>query len=452
MKKPYPLFLLPLCLFSTSNSVQADGETESYYSSLYKKMKYEVSLKYTDMDGQLRGNAWWTKLTPYNIYLGALPLKSKGHLQEIADLGVTQVLAVVEDFELDVGYFNTPITSTDWNELGIGFTQIPAVDFEALTSEQIKNGVAELARMIEAGDTVYVHCKAGKGRSATIVIAYLMEHHMLSFDEAFSFVQNLRPQINLNSYQRQAIFDYFELEQPVASTKGWLATAQEQISSYLPQGELISEETLAYHLENMLHYVIEGVSYEPGKLAPERLAGWIPAINVESTLSRRNRYLREYEGNQEAATEAAITRNHSLIRRFKIAASSGIPFVGTPTSYSISLWHQLREIALIAAIHGHDLQDPYVKLKILSALAGGNLLKVPAVSIDFLAKKLVKTILVEAGIKASTSAVVPAQVIFNFFTDNAAKVSTHAKALFAGENSIPIPQEEYFSIKEVEAE
>lgn len=437
MKNLLFAFIVAFGLCVDQNTLMAEQDSNS--STLYKKVKYEASLAYT----QISANDWWTKIEPFNIYLGALPLKNKGHLQAIADLGVTHVLSVVEDFEMEDGWFNSPVTAEDWKAYGIAFENIPAVDFSPLSHSEIETGVDYLARMLGEGHTVYVHCKAGRGRSATIVIVYLMQFENLSFDDAFALVKEQRPQINLNDYQRQAIFDYFGVEKDASTAKSWKSWITDKFYSYFQSANDISEEKLSLLLGDLLYYVIEGVSYSSSTHVPEALAGWVPDIDIESTMSRRDRYLREYMGDQEAAVEASIKRNHNLTRRFKLLAAGAMPFIGVPTSYSISLWHQLREIALIAALHGHDLKDPIVKMKILSAVVGGNLLKIPAVSVDLVAKQIVRSILVKAGIKGLTSSAIPAHLIFNYFTENSAKVSTHAKELFAGENSLPIPAEEY---------
>ena len=42
---------------------------------------------------------------------------------------------------------------------------------------------------------VLVHCHAGVSRSATCVIAYLMQERDLAFEDAFSFASKRRPVI-----------------------------------------------------------------------------------------------------------------------------------------------------------------------------------------------------------------------------------------------------------------
>ncbi|ETV85038.1 hypothetical protein H257_02919 [Aphanomyces astaci] len=46
---------------------------------------------------------------------------------------------------------------------------------------------------------IFVHCKAGVSRSASIVLAYLMKANAMPFDEALSFLQHKRPMVNPNA-------------------------------------------------------------------------------------------------------------------------------------------------------------------------------------------------------------------------------------------------------------
>ena len=51
---------------------------------------------------------------------------------------------------------------------------------------------------ISKGGTVFVHCWAGKSRSAAMVIAYLMKELAINFDSATLLVRKARPIIYPN--------------------------------------------------------------------------------------------------------------------------------------------------------------------------------------------------------------------------------------------------------------
>jgi len=48
---------------------------------------------------------------------------------------------------------------------------------------------------VKRGGGVLVHCFAGVSRSATCVIAYLMQEQDMTFEEAFSYASKRRPVI-----------------------------------------------------------------------------------------------------------------------------------------------------------------------------------------------------------------------------------------------------------------
>jgi protein-tyrosine phosphatase len=57
--------------------------------------------------------------------------------------------------------------------------------------------VALLARLVQDGPPVFVHCRAGRSRSAAVVAAYLMQARGLSAEEAVALVGSRRA-IRLN--------------------------------------------------------------------------------------------------------------------------------------------------------------------------------------------------------------------------------------------------------------
>ena len=95
-----------------------------------------------------------------------------------------------------------------WKNSQVEYKLLPAPDFEPVPFHAIKEGVSFLYRRLHAGKNVYIHCKAGRGRSVTIVIAYLMQYHQLSYEEAYLKVLRARRQINLNHSQQAAVIGY----------------------------------------------------------------------------------------------------------------------------------------------------------------------------------------------------------------------------------------------------
>ena len=56
--------------------------------------------------------------------------------------------------------------------------------------------------------SVYVHCKAGRTRSATLVGCYLMETQGFGVEEAVQRMKEIRPHILLHNKQWEALRTY----------------------------------------------------------------------------------------------------------------------------------------------------------------------------------------------------------------------------------------------------
>lgn len=108
--------------------------------------------------------------------------------------------------------------------MGVKFLQLPTTDiFESPNQTKLRQGVAfinsfltsdakikgipanhELNDTNEMG-TVYVHCKAGRTRSATLVGCYLMLKNKWSPEQAVDHMRNCRPHILLHKAQWEAL-------------------------------------------------------------------------------------------------------------------------------------------------------------------------------------------------------------------------------------------------------
>lgn len=72
----------------------------------------------------------------------------------------------------------------EWSKLGVRFLQLSTVDFfEAPCQKKLQQGVQfiqDFERESQDG-RVYVHCKAGRTRSATLVACYLIDVSSVCF-------------------------------------------------------------------------------------------------------------------------------------------------------------------------------------------------------------------------------------------------------------------------------
>lgn len=64
----------------------------------------------------------------------------------------------------------------EWLKLGVIHLQLPTVDFNnAPKYDELKQGVKFIKQFDSKKKSCYVHCKAGRGRSATLIACYLIE-------------------------------------------------------------------------------------------------------------------------------------------------------------------------------------------------------------------------------------------------------------------------------------
>jgi|GEM_PF-3993724 len=111
--------------------------------------------------------------------------------QELATLGITTVIAVQEDWELNNNPKNLPTLALSFPENVTrdvhriaDHTTIDVDGLEALADNIIKG--------LELG-SVLVHCKSGRGRSAQAIVAYLMKYDQeLNPEDAMDKVKKAR--------------------------------------------------------------------------------------------------------------------------------------------------------------------------------------------------------------------------------------------------------------------
>lgn len=151
-------------------------------------------------------NRNWYNYIDNNVILGALPFSFlKEKLVEEENVG-----AIIS---LNMPYERQYITTTteEWQELGVVHFKIDIPDFISTPSvPQLWEGIELIRSKADLGQKTYVHCKAGRSRSATMVTAYVMQKYEKSVDEAVEFVTEKRPHVKYTELQLQTLTEFAE--------------------------------------------------------------------------------------------------------------------------------------------------------------------------------------------------------------------------------------------------
>ncbi|MBA2727549.1 MAG: dual specificity protein phosphatase family protein [Parachlamydiaceae bacterium] len=155
------------------------------------------------------------------LILASLPLHtdsilvgSRNDAEELKKQGVKAVLSVVEVFENhSPGWMIWPVTPEEWEELKILQLQLPTPDFETINLNNIVRGIEFIRWNLENSRTTCLHCKSGKGRSALMMMCYLIKYQNHTAMSAYDLVRKHRPQAGFSEGSRKwrSLLDFEKL-------------------------------------------------------------------------------------------------------------------------------------------------------------------------------------------------------------------------------------------------
>eukprot|EP01116_Phalansterium_solitarium_P007318 TRINITY_DN19940_c0_g1_i1.p2 TRINITY_DN19940_c0_g1~~TRINITY_DN19940_c0_g1_i1.p2 ORF type:complete len:230 (+),score=46.30 TRINITY_DN19940_c0_g1_i1:36-692(+) len=129
-----------------------------------------------------KGQPWWSRLDEH-VYLGALPLTALGHVDELYRLGVRGVVNLCDEYDGPVHAYA---------EKGIEQLHVPVVDHTEPPAADIARSLRFIAERVSRGQAVYIHCKAGHGRSAAVAFCWLMSTKSLTLPQTQEYINRLR--------------------------------------------------------------------------------------------------------------------------------------------------------------------------------------------------------------------------------------------------------------------
>ncbi|XP_027066809.1 phosphatidylglycerophosphate phosphatase PTPMT2-like [Coffea arabica] len=144
---------------------------------------------------------WWDQIDQF-LLLGAVPFPKD--VPRLKQLGVGGVITLNESYE-------TLVPTSLYRAHAIAHLVIPTRDYLFAPSFfDINRAVEFIHENASVGLTTYVHCKAGRGRSTTIVLCYLVEYKNMTPASALEYVRSRRPRVLLAPRQWKAVQEFKE--------------------------------------------------------------------------------------------------------------------------------------------------------------------------------------------------------------------------------------------------
>ncbi|NXX46211.1 PTPM1 phosphatase, partial [Tricholaema leucomelas] len=166
------------------------------------RLLFYPTLLYTAVRAQLPGSQrpWFHRIDS-TVLLGALPLRGRSR-GLVVEQNVRAVVTLNEEYETRF----LCCSVQEWEAMGVEQLRLSTVDLTGVpTLENLEKGVEFILQHRACGNSVYVHCKAGRSRSATMVAAYLIQLHRWNPQEAIEAIAKIRPHILIRHKQVQVL-------------------------------------------------------------------------------------------------------------------------------------------------------------------------------------------------------------------------------------------------------
>lgn len=145
----------------------------------------------------------WDAIDEY-VILGAIPVG--GDLNRLRALGVTAIINLCEEF---------PGERQKLAALGMTQLHLPTLDYHCPSLDDINKALDFIRTHTGSGgkrpaaanpfERIYIHCKAGRGRSAAVALCYLMASRGLTAADAAKLLKQLRPAVRRRIHEQGPI-------------------------------------------------------------------------------------------------------------------------------------------------------------------------------------------------------------------------------------------------------
>ena len=143
---------------------------------------------------RIQGTRWFDRIAP-PLWLGGAPTYARDY-QFLLDNDINAVPDMRLEREGDRAFYDAHDIA--YKRLGVLDATVPA-------DQYLSEGADWIDEQSDTGRTVLVHCAKGRGRSATLVAAYLMRHEALPYDDCRTMMKEARPLVKLEDRHRRRL-------------------------------------------------------------------------------------------------------------------------------------------------------------------------------------------------------------------------------------------------------
>jgi atypical dual specificity phosphatase len=160
----------------------------------------EVSMEFATIR-RLFNEKNFSEIKGTNVLLGSIPNRLSGDMKKLE--GVGAILSVNDPWERKPMGLSLPYEKEEWEKANVRYFEMNQPDHIPLSVKRANLAADWIHEQVSLGKKVLVHCRAGKGRSATAVAAYLIKYKGMSVDEASQLIKTCRSVSNIMKHKFQ---------------------------------------------------------------------------------------------------------------------------------------------------------------------------------------------------------------------------------------------------------
>ncbi|WP_147865980.1 phosphatidylglycerophosphatase and protein-tyrosine phosphatase 1 family protein [Stieleria maiorica] len=190
---------------------------------LYARIVFWPTLAWNFLLGRvLHLRHWWDRIDSH-VIVGAYPFA--GDVASLRGEGVRAVVNTCEEYKGPM---------LQYEQHGIEQLHIPTTDFTHPQLRDVEAAVEFIQKYKLQNDSVYIHCKAGRARSATIAMCWLIKYGGMTAEQAQTHLLDARPHINPKLASRPVVQQFQAALKAAESEAGLFPAIEEPLAASSP--------------------------------------------------------------------------------------------------------------------------------------------------------------------------------------------------------------------------